>query len=242
MATRLYPKTRNRAALAHLAGVPEEAWERLDHFEQQELELLERLELGEIDAQAHYAAVQHLLGERFLDEQVNRLEDFLLLGWGHPDTGLLQQLGLDPDCGTTDDPGQVRCILEGHRIYLYGLEVEVLGGLTQHPATPEQVTAGVVEPADKRRVQELLTFGELPTTPEVRARGEALAEIAFREGAEAAMIGGAPYLMRPLEEALAQRGVQPLYAFSVRESVEVVVDGGVEKRSVFRHVGFVEGG
>lgn len=60
------------------------------------------------------------------------------------------------------------------------------------------------------------------------------------EGAESAMIGGAPFLMAPLEGALRTRGVIPLYAFSVRESVEEALpDGSVRKTQVFRHAGFV---
>ena len=37
-------------------------------------------------------------------------------------------------------------------------EVPVILNLTHHAATPEQVEAGVVEPTEKARVQELLTF------------------------------------------------------------------------------------
>lgn len=55
------------------------------------------------------------------------------------------------------------------------------------------------------------------------------------------MIGGAPYLMAPLEEALLKRGLRPVYAFSKREIVETPLpDGGVEKKMIFRHLGFIE--
>jgi len=112
--------------------------------------------------------------------------------------------------------------------------------LTQHPATPEQVSAGVFEPQDKSEVQRLLTFDDLPSSEEVWDRARKLAQIARREGATSAMIGGAPYLMAPLEEELVQGGssVAPLYAFSVRKSVEKVVDGQTVKASVFVHIGF----
>lgn len=53
------------------------------------------------------------------------------------------------------------------------------------------------------------------------------------------MIGGAPFFMKELEEELSYIGI-PVYAFSRRESVEEVVDGKVVKRSVFKHLGFVE--
>ena len=113
--------------------------------------------------------------------------------------------------------------------------------LTQHNATEEQRAAGVIEPADKKAVQELLTFNDLPSHYEVWSRAEKLAKIAEAEGVTEAMIGGAPFLMYPLEMALRNRGVQPLFAFSRRETVEKPLpDGGVQKVAVFRHLGFYE--
>lgn len=113
--------------------------------------------------------------------------------------------------------------------------------LTQHAATAEQVAAGVVEPADKARVQELLTFAGLPDMVELVGRAKALAAVASEAGVEFAMVGGAPYLMAPLEWALRRKGITPLYAFSVRESVEQAMpDGTVKKVAVFRHLGFTE--
>lgn len=113
--------------------------------------------------------------------------------------------------------------------------------LTQHPATAEQAAAGVVEPADKAGIQELLTFEELPDRTEVILRAAELAVIAASSGYRAAMIGGAPFLMPPLEAALKAAGVKPLYAFSRRESVEQTApDGSVRKTNVFRHAGWVE--
>ena len=116
--------------------------------------------------------------------------------------------------------------------------------LTQHPATPAQIEQGVVRLAeeDERKVRQLLTFNELPTPDEVRERAERIADMAARYEADAAMIGGAPYLMPPLERALRERGIKPLYAFSRREvREEKQDDGSVKKVSVFKHVGFVEG-
>ena len=113
--------------------------------------------------------------------------------------------------------------------------------LTQHGLTAEQSAAGVFEPNDKVTVQQLLTFDNPPSRAEIIARAEALAEIAEREGVPSAMIGGAPYLMGALENALKERGIQPLYAFSVRESVEETLPTGeVIKKNVFKHLGFVE--
>lgn len=53
------------------------------------------------------------------------------------------------------------------------------------------------------------------------------------------MIGGAPFFMRYLEVALLDQSVEPVYAFTCRETKEITVDGGLQKTSVFRHVGFV---
>ena len=54
------------------------------------------------------------------------------------------------------------------------------------------------------------------------------------------MLGGAPFFMIVLHEMLADNGINPVYAFSVRESEEQVqADGSVKKVAVFRHRGFV---
>jgi hypothetical protein len=120
--------------------------------------------------------------------------------------------------------------------------------LTQHQASTEQVEAGVVDltGADHEELKELLTFTELPRDGEPEARARAIAEIARRaagnvgEGDEVlAMIGGAMWLMAPLERELANAGIAPVYAFSVRESVEETLpDGSVRKTAIFRHRGF----
>jgi hypothetical protein len=113
--------------------------------------------------------------------------------------------------------------------------------LTQHNATPEQQAAGVVEMLDKNTVQKLLTFDEVPTREEVLARAKALAELAQSTGCKVAMIGGAMWLMAPLERALISRAIKPVYAFSKRVVEEVQrPDGSVEKKQIFRHAGFVE--
>lgn len=110
--------------------------------------------------------------------------------------------------------------------------------LTQHAGTQEQ---GVLEVADNLKIElrTLLNFEELPTPADIKSRAQAIAAMAV--GYDAAMIGGAPFLMGALEAALKAVGVQPLYAFSRRESVERTrPDGSVEKVAVFRHLGFVE--
>ena len=112
--------------------------------------------------------------------------------------------------------------------------------LTQHMATAEQVTAGVVEPPDRNAVIRLLTFDICPDRDEIRRRSEALAKIARDSGAKTALVGGAPYLMGPLEAALREADIQPLYAFSQRVAVEETQnDGSVRKVQVFRHAGWI---
>lgn len=118
--------------------------------------------------------------------------------------------------------------------------------ITQHAATPDQVAAGVMDlPSEERAgLQELLTFEQLPDAGEIIARAERIAEMAKRslEGRadRAAMIGGAMWLMAPLAAALRASGIEPLFAFSVRETEEVAQpDGSVRKVAVFRHRGFV---
>ncbi len=117
--------------------------------------------------------------------------------------------------------------------------------LTQHPATPEQIDAGVVDlPAtDRQQAIALLTVDNLPTRTEVDARAHdlaLLASLAFDSHPAQAMIGGAPWMMAALENALADQGIEPVYAFSVRASNEQVqADGSVRKVNVFKHAGFV---
>lgn len=113
--------------------------------------------------------------------------------------------------------------------------------LTQHKSTKEQLEAGVVEPTDKTKVQSLLTFTSVPTPNDIRDKAEALAQIAYDHKANAAMIGGAGYLMAPLQEALWAKGVKPLHSFTERRATEKTLpDGSVEKGQVFVHIGWVE--
>ena len=113
--------------------------------------------------------------------------------------------------------------------------------LTQHLPTPEQEWDGVFEPQDKDSVRRLLTVDTIPNKGVVYMRAVQLAEIASESGAKFAMIGGAPYLMGALENALKERGIQPLYSFSERESIEETLPSGdVIKKSVFRHKGFIK--
>jgi len=123
--------------------------------------------------------------------------------------------------------------------------------LTQHPATSDQIAAGVVDLAGDELVglKDALTFVELPTAQEIRDRAIYIAGCAeFNnlgdDGEDwfpsQAMIGGALWLMAPLAAELRSRGIKPVFAFSVRETEEQVQpDGSVRKVAFFRHAGFV---
>jgi hypothetical protein len=116
--------------------------------------------------------------------------------------------------------------------------------LTQHAATPEQIAAGVVDLTGWHRDElvRLLTFDSLPSEDELSERAKRIATLASGHAtASAAMIGGAPYLMAPLQYWLERAGITPVYAYSVRTSEEQAqADGSVRKVNVFRHAGFVE--
>jgi hypothetical protein len=120
----------------------------------------------------------------------------------------------------------------------------MIANLTQHLATAEQVAAGVfdLEGEAREKLASLLTFITLPTEQEIRDRAHDIALLlGVEHGAcQRAMIGGALWLMAPLAEALREQGVEPLFAFTIREVVEEKqADGSVRKTAVFRHAGFV---
>ena len=117
--------------------------------------------------------------------------------------------------------------------------MKVIVNLTQHTPTVDQVAAGVVNPIHWGAVKELLNFDTLPDVSNVVFRARDLARIAQASGATHALIGGAPYLMPPLQWHLQQVGIVPLYAFSERvSSEEVQKDGSVRKVNTFKHGGF----
>ena len=123
--------------------------------------------------------------------------------------------------------------------------------LTQHAATPEQLSQGVVDlPADQRaELSRLLTVDDLPSRAEIIDRCEAIAVLSWGESlvtdtpVTRVMIGGAPWMMGQLVKSLQAVGIEEcLAAFSRRESVERTdpSTGVVTKTAVFRHIGFVE--
>ena len=110
--------------------------------------------------------------------------------------------------------------------------------LTQHPSTPEQ-GADDLQGETLAQLKSLLTFDTPPYAFEIKERAEAIAALVGPECTHA-MIGGDPYLMAWLEAALREVGVQPLYSFSERVSVETTSPSGeVVKTSVFKHTGWV---
>ena len=122
--------------------------------------------------------------------------------------------------------------------------------LTQHPATPDQIAAGVVDLVgdDLAQLKRLLTFDTPPDGTEIRDRAEALAILAgdaFEGDAgemlgNEAMIGGAPFFMSALEQALQDNLIFPMYAFSQRVVQEQPQpDGTVKKVAMFQHAGWV---
>jgi hypothetical protein len=108
-----------------------------------------------------------------------------------------------------------------------------------HPASPEQIEAGVINLDEGLEgVKRALQFETPSSSEEITARAEFIASAAVVY--KSAMIGGALWLMAPLAAELRARDIEPLFAFSQRESVETVgADGAVTKTNVFRHVGFV---
>lgn len=113
--------------------------------------------------------------------------------------------------------------------------------LTNHSATPEQISMGVKDPVFKERINSLLTFDGIPTKAGMKSRAEKLAWYAKSEGFNYVMIGGAPYFMSTLEQVCADSGLKVLYAFSNRNVKETVFpDGRVLKEAVFEHKGFYQ--
>jgi hypothetical protein len=106
--------------------------------------------------------------------------------------------------------------------------------LTQHAPTSDQSGVTAVD----LTASALLNFSTPPSVEEINGRAIGLAALAA--GYASAMVGGAPYLMGPLVAALKAAGVQPLFSFTERKSVEKTnPDGSVTKTSDFAHVAWV---
>lgn len=119
--------------------------------------------------------------------------------------------------------------------------------LTQHPLTAEQdqwVTENCYALVQDEQIKELLDFPELPTKEELEKRADNIISELGDEipgFSKMALIGGAPFFMSTLERKLKEAGIQPVYAFSKRVSVETTNEQGeVVKTSVFKHEGWIE--
>jgi hypothetical protein len=115
--------------------------------------------------------------------------------------------------------------------------------LTQHQATPEQIKAGVIDLTGNAldTLKFNLTFISMPDKKGIVERAQRIAALAEAHGFKRAMIGGAPYLMSSLEEALKSNDITPVYAFSERISKEETLpDGTIRKINIFQHRGFIE--
>jgi len=118
--------------------------------------------------------------------------------------------------------------------------------LTQHAATSDQMMVGVVDLQgdDFATLKQNLNFVGLPSGDKVRDAAYSIAKLAqshcLKNGIDAVMLGGAPFLMAVLHVELQKRGLTVMYAFSERVSVEKEIDGKVIKTNEFKHSGFVE--
>lgn len=125
-----------------------------------------------------------------------------------------------------------------------GVSMNSIINLTQHPATVEQLAAGVFDLTGESwgKLTALLTFSAIPTAQEISSRAHDIALLVAleHETCTRCMIGGALWLMAPLASALREQGIEPLFAFTIREAVEEKQpDGSIRKTAVFRHAGFV---
>lgn len=120
--------------------------------------------------------------------------------------------------------------------------------LTMLVATEEQVEAGVIDLPTKDRdaLCDLLRFDSVPLPSDILYAVEKIAAlcsaaVALRPGIRKAMIDGSPWLTAPLEAALRERGIVPVYSFYtwVLEDIEQE-DGTIVKGRECRHLGFIE--
>lgn len=118
------------------------------------------------------------------------------------------------------------------------MKAKILSLMPQHTLTKDQVEYGVC-PVSEEYKDELLALSDfkvLPEVDEVWRRARHMAEIANKEcmrlGTNVVMIGGAPFLMAPLEHALEERSLTWCYAFSERISSEIPQEDGSVKKEV----------
>lgn len=124
--------------------------------------------------------------------------------------------------------------------------------LTQHTSTQDQKDAGIIDLKGQQlsKLKDLLTFDTIPNKQEMMDRAHDIALLSDFNGIGLddddpffldVMIGGAPFFMGYLEAALKAAHKKPCYAFSKRVVEEFKGDKEtVEKKVIFKHVGFVK--
>lgn len=110
---------------------------------------------------------------------------------------------------------------------------------TVHNATPEEIAAGVIEPAetDKAVLEFCQTFDELPSAEDLEHRAAVLAdyisECAERYGCDAVLIDPPSFFAACLEQSLTLRGAKFCYPFGLPQCQ------GVARADSYRHVGLI---
>lgn len=131
-------------------------------------------------------------------------------------------------------------------------QAEVIINLTQHLATPDQASAGLIDmPEDgglRAALTEALSFNHQPDQEELLRRARRVVGIMadYAGGMTAlqghkVMLGGFSALMHPLQAACLKAGMQVGYAYlGPCEWVDQLQpDGSVLKMAIFRHGGFI---
>lgn len=112
--------------------------------------------------------------------------------------------------------------------------------LTQHQPTAAQTQAGVYCLPDETELHRLLTFATAPNAEEIYERAQAITQLALASKAKYVLLGGAPFLMAPLEQSLLKQHITPLYSFSIRQTKEEVLpNGSIKKIQIFDHQTFI---
>lgn len=117
----------------------------------------------------------------------------------------------------------------------------IIYNLTQHNLTQDQLDAGVVELNEicQSEIRAYLTFNTIPSKKQIQENARRLVASLLTYHPEAkggtALVGGAPFFMSALEQALKSNGIEAVYAFTQR----IVEEKDGVKKSIFKHEGFI---
>jgi len=119
--------------------------------------------------------------------------------------------------------------------------------LTQFPATPEQVAAGVVDPGEETRIEiyRNSTFTSLPSPALLQSRARNIVDIAtrsisvFTQFSPYVMINPPPYLVKDLTVCLKDHDLVPVFPFSIWERTGERGENG-RRPKLWHHAGFIE--